>query len=698
MTFGNPWMLLGALAALIPVAVHLFDRRRPRPHPFAAISFVLKSQRRTASRLKLKRLLLYALRTLLLLAIPVALARPELRQKGAGAQRVQGPAATALVIDGSLAMRYRDGATLFEDARDDARAALRSLSADEPATVMLCGGKDGPAPAPNFDRGGLRSRIDELQPGYGVANLNGCLDAAAHAIADSPVAGKRIALFSALTASSLNLGSPPPTLTGPKGERVRPEIQLHDAARGKQALPNRAITDLRIEPAPQIGPRTFQFIFTVRNFSPEPVKALAASLEIGGQVVAKGFVDIPAQGSAQKTLTHRFDAGGPISGTVRIASDGLNEDDARAFAVAVPRELKALVVDGEPNSTRYRDEAFFLDAALNAPGSPVRETLRDASSGMHENFAQYDVIFLLNVPVPSEDEAARLAQFVQGGGGLMISMGDQVDPEAYDAKLGKLLPRPLRLVKTATAQNDPNADQKAARLAQIAQDHPIFQPFTGRAREGLFSARVYRYMLLEGERPGEQASQVLATFDDGAPALASAKRGNGRVLLLTTTLDHDWTDLPIRTSYLPLVQRFAGFLAGALEERHEVKARVGGVVTLAAQGGESPRRVHGPGGKDVPLTQKHDGTLEAGPLPLPGLYTVEDANGKPMPSLAFVATLDPAASDLTRIKPEELTAYFGEDAVRGSGGGAEHKVPIWTWLVVAAALAFFFEGTLLRRP
>src|SRR3954447_25032453 len=100
-------MLLGALAGLIPLAVHLFDRRRPRPHPFAAISFVLRSQKRTASRLKLKRLLLYALRTLILLAIPVALARPEWKKRGTAAQTARGPAATAIVLDASLSMRYR---------------------------------------------------------------------------------------------------------------------------------------------------------------------------------------------------------------------------------------------------------------------------------------------------------------------------------------------------------------------------------------------------------------------------------------------------------------------------------------------------------------------------------------------------------------------------------------------------------------
>ncbi|HSP77238.1 MAG TPA: BatA domain-containing protein, partial [Myxococcaceae bacterium] len=127
MTFAHPWMLLGALAALIPLLVHLFDRRRPRPHPFGPLAFVLRSQKRTASRLKLKRLLLYALRTLILLALPVALARPEWRRDAEAAQVVKGPAATAIILDASLSMRWSDGTSLCERGREEARDALSDL-------------------------------------------------------------------------------------------------------------------------------------------------------------------------------------------------------------------------------------------------------------------------------------------------------------------------------------------------------------------------------------------------------------------------------------------------------------------------------------------------------------------------------------------------------------------------------------------
>src|SRR5262249_14622589 len=72
-----------------------------------------------------------------------------------------------------------------------------------------------------------------------------------------------------------------------------------------------------------------------------------------------------------------------------------------------------------------------------------------------------------------------------------------------------------------------------------------------------------------------KGSEVLATFEDGAPAVAVARRGQGRGVLYTSTVDRDWSDFPIRTSFLPLLQRFSAFLSGSLEEREEVKA-VGG--------------------------------------------------------------------------------------------------------------------------
>jgi len=700
-TFLHPLMLWGTLAALIPLLVHLFDRRRPRPHPFAAISFVLRSQKRTASRLKLRRLLLYILRTLILLAVPIALARPQLASEAGSAQAARGPAATAIVLDTSLSMRFKDGGgSLFERGREEARDALKDLLPEEPATVLLCGARAEPPPSPIFDRGRLRSMIDEARPTYLGADVTRCLELAARALEESPIPGKRLVVISDMTASAFRLDAPPPQVKGPGGEPVRPEVVLRDAAAGRKVLPNRAVVDLRIEPAQQAGPRAFQLTATVRNFSPEPAKDVEVALKIDGRVVAKGFLQLAADGTGQKALTYRFEQGGTFFGEVQLQPDGLEEDDRRPFVVTVPRELRALVVNGEPSSVRYRDEAFFVSAALDAPGSPVQQTVRDVESAFRDRFEDYEVILLLNAPAPGAEEARRLQEFVQRGGGLFVSIGDRVDPDAYNKALGDLLPRHLRLVRTSAAREETEGESKAARLLEIQQDHPVLAPFTGRAREGLMSARFYKYMLLEPDAPraGREPSEALATYEDGAPAIAIARRGKGRVLLFTSTVDRDWSDFAIRTSFLPLLQRFLSYLTGGLEEREELRAQVGETITLHPADDRRPQAVKSPSGAEVELRRNDDGSLSAGPLSEPGMHVAVDDKGQPIPQLSFAAQLDPSESNLQRLDPDALAAHFGEETVRAQARAGERPaVPVWTWLFVLAAAAFFFEGVLLRK-
>ncbi|MBL8913556.1 MAG: BatA domain-containing protein [Archangium sp.] len=719
MSFAQPLFLIGTLAALIPLLVHLFDRRRPREVPFAALDFVLRSQKRTASRLRLKRLLLYILRTLILLAVPLALARPSFGS-GDTVDTRRGLAATTVVLDTSLALRWSDGTRLFDLAKDEAKSALRDLSPEEPATVLVCTRAAQIAAPLGFERTRLIAAIDDAQPGFGSVDLNQCLEQATRALDDSPLPNRRIVLVSALTQSALRLEAPPPVGTTAKGEKLKPEFVVRDVAKGK-TLGNRALIDVHAEAAPQLGPRAWQFTFTVRNFAAEAVRDVELRLEVNGDVVQKGFVDVAADGTAQKTLAWRFDAkplgatrqggetGGAATVTGRLEADALADDDARSVVLSVPRALTALVVNGAPSSQKYRDEAFFTDAALSATGSPVRAVVRDADAAWREKLADYDVVVLLNVEAPPAEAARGLREFVEAGGGLFISVGDRVDPDAWNLAMADVLPRKLRVVKTAVEPNAPDAATRAARLTQVSLNHPVLAPFTGRAREGLLSTRFFRYALFEGDGTANAAqTEVLGTMDDGAPVFLASRRGKGRVFVFASTVDRDWCDLAIRTSFLPLMQRIAAWLTGTLDEREEVKAEVGGQVLLTPEPGQSPAWARAPSGAEVALTALPDqqprqlgGQTQqfgGGPLPEPGAYVVVDAQGTVLPKLGFAAAIDPGASNLSRHSLDALTDWAGEDSVRvAGGGGPQSQTPMWTWLLTIAVLAFFFEGVLLRR-
>jgi hypothetical protein len=720
LAFAHPAYLWGLLAVALPILVHLFNQRRPRPLAFGAIEFVLRSQRQKARRLRLRQILLLALRCLLIAAVALALARPSLKPRGAQAAQTTGPQATALVLDASLSMRYRSGSkTLFSRARDEALAALDRLGPDEPATVGLCAGPagftGGGMGAPSFDRLAARRVLQDAQPTWLSSDLTSCLAAAARALGESPVPGKRIIAFSDLAAHSIRLDAPPPLVpaapgaAGPPAQGIRPAVVLVDAAQGGD-LPNAAVIATAVRPAAALGPRGYEVVATIANHSAQAVSGLQVSLRIGPNTVAKGFADVPAHGTAKKTLGAVLPTG-VVTGRVELARDeaqGLDEDDGQDFVVHVPRDVKALIVDGSPSSLRTRDEAFFVEAALSPArtgGRIVSQTL-DSDAAANAPLDGIDVAVLLNIPAPHKAFAERLRAAVSHRGmGLFIALGDHVDPDAYNDALGDLLPRPLHLIKTAAEPGAQGAEDHAARFGVVEWPHPLFRVFGPAEREGLESARTFRYALLKPD-PAAQA-HTIASYDDGAPALIEGRVGSGRVILYTSSASRTWTDWPIRVSFLPVLQQAVGFLASALEERSPPPAQLGDERALPAPPGFQVSQVLGPDGKPLALRrEKQEADAVAGPLLLPGVYRPQVAppGGAPHeePSLFFVALLDPKESDLRRVDESELKAQLGgagsaQVAASAEAAQGAHGTPLWSGLLLLGALALLGEGALTRR-
>jgi len=713
--------LWGLAALALPILVHLFNRRRPRPLAFGAIEFVLRSQQRRVRRLRLRQVLLLALRCLLIAGVALALSRPSIEPRGAQAAVSRGPQATALVVDASLSMRYRRGSqTLFSRARSEALAALDRLGADEPATVAICAGNPTPLPAPGFDRVAVRHVLDDAKPTYLGSDLTGCMAAAARALGESRVAGKRIIAFTDLAAHSLRLDAPPPLVPPPPGappgtQPVRPNVVLVDAAQGYD-LPNTAVVATAVQPAASLGARGYEVIATIANHSAAAVTGLPVALRIGQQTLAKGFVDVPAHGTAKKTLGAVLPPG-TVSGRVEIArgdADGLDEDDVQDFTVEVPRDLRVLVVDGAPSALRTRDEAFFVEAAL-APartGGRVAPTVLDAEAALNAPLDGYDVVLLLDVIAPPKSFTEKLRTLVaQRGLGLFVSLGDHADPDAYNDAFGDLLPRPLHLIKTAAeagGKADPRGNDQAARFGVVEWTHPLFRVFSAADREGLLGARTFKYALLRPDPSGN--SRALLSFDDGAPTLVEGRLGQGRVLLYTSTVSHAWTDWPVRVSFLPVLQQSVSWLAGSLEEKAPAPSQVGSERQVIAPQGTRIAAVTGPSGAAVPLRREKASAQaqdSAGVLAMePGLYRVQVQAGagsaRDEPALGFVARLDPKESDLRRVDEAELKAQLGGSGsaqVASSAQAAEgaRGTPLWGSLLLLGVLALLGEGALTRR-
>src|SRR4051812_21655947 len=154
MTFLNPWMLAGAAAVGIPIALHFFYKARYQRLPWAAMKFLKEAIEQTSRRLKFQEWLLLALRCLVILLLALALARPGMQSAGATGR---GTAIDAvLVFDTSFSMGAQDGdKTRLERAKEAALGVLDSLPPNSTVQIYTCADRAefvGPKSRSNLDQ------------------------------------------------------------------------------------------------------------------------------------------------------------------------------------------------------------------------------------------------------------------------------------------------------------------------------------------------------------------------------------------------------------------------------------------------------------------------------------------------------------------------------------------------------------------
>jgi hypothetical protein len=229
----------------------------------------------------------------------------------------------------------------------------------------------------------------------------------------------------------------------------------------------------------------------------------------------------------------------------------------------------------------------------------------------------------------------------------------------------------------------------------------VFELFKAPRSGDFSSAHVFRYRELT---PGPD-DRVLARFDDGAVAAAERRVGAGRVIAWMTTLDDNWTDLPVRPVYLPLVHELAQYLARyqAMPEWYTVGQALDFTATPMA--GVTRRVVLGPSGERV--NADGEGRADALELDEEGFYEVRDAAQPNAQPFVVAVNLEGPESDLTPLDPAELTAAVSGHATpvsseaaepeRLTPEAAEQRQGIWRFLLLAGLLLLAAEMIVANR-
>ncbi len=683
MTFESPWMLLGLVAVGAVLWLHLAPRRG-LVIPFPAVGMLRRVALRRVPRLKLRSLLILLSRILAIVALVLAVSRPGLTVRRPGGIRSGMALVQIILLDDSLSMRQMDsdGRTAFDRARKKAVAELDRLRPGDACALVPTG---APARAVRgealFDLESVRQDLSAARPGYRSGDMAGALRLAAKMLEDSPLPQREVVLVTDLADGMWrDMDLPWPDRTG-VGFRVI------GAVSGQPPV-NASVDRVKVQPLGDGVTREVEVEVVVTNHDDEAMVGKEVMLELDGQEVARGSLDVPADGSAVKRFHHRFSEEGVHRGLVWIDGDALAEDNIRYFTVVVRRALIVLVINGDYRPGSYRDEAFYLMRALETPTPydiPIKPMVVDVATAGAAPLGGNDVIFLAGVESIPQPLANRIIDFVRSKKGLFIAPGNR---GTSVAELASIIPGRVRSVRSA------RRSARAFSVDAVNRSHPIFSPF-GDGLTGLEKTRIHSHLLVDPDPAAERS--VVVQLKGGLPLLMERKVDGGIVMLLTTTLDRDWTDLPIRPGYLPLVQRAARYLAGRLGDREPRRVSVGRSIDLEVSVGMRRLVVLDPGdGKTVFAAKELAGRsrMRFMGTTTPGSYRVwaqmPGFGGlKELSDMEFVVETDPAESDLARVATEE-----GSD-VAGPLEGVVGVLPIWPYLLLFAVLFLLFETWLI---
>lgn len=618
---------LGLLAlAALPVVAHL-ARQTPRTRmPFGAMLLLERVVKRLRRRRRLKDPLLLLLRVLAVLLIGAAVAAPQLAVPG-GLPEVGGSGRVVMVVDRSLSMSLQDGGTtLLEQARAEATEIVRGLP--EGVLIGLVAFDDEAlrlTPSLVADPQRVLAQLEAIEPTAGTSNLRSALLEARRLLAGEP--GEVVLLSDEAGPRMIGEAAPEIARLVETGSSVLPQRIAGDPPR------NVAVTSARYGDGLEGG----QVTVRVANYGPEGLEvACEVTLPDGAHIPI--FVDLPPLGEAEERITVPAEARGGV-GRVTCDDPDLKLDDARYFHLPRVGASRVLVVDGDPGDTPIRSEVYFLEKALAPWGmrSGVALDVTTPLGLMDLDPEQHRVVFLANVADP-RPFGPRLVEFVRKGGNLVITGGDQVTAERYNAAFASLLPARLRAPRSVA---DPGESGVPVTLPDV--ETPLFAPFRRAGRGSFGRVTSHTVLTLEPYRDVPDEIATLLTYENGLPALLERRVGAGRVILWTGTFDLGWGNLPLQSVFMPLVQRLVGWLGG---ESGAGAARLEGVVgqpvavdlpDLAVQ-----PDVLGPDGAVV--RSRIDGTRLSFVPPRPGAYHLELEGAMP---LAWVAVnTDPEESDV----------------------------------------------------
>lgn len=642
MNFLNwPVFWAGMAAAILgPLLISLLNRRRVKTVEFSSVMFLRDLRKTRMRRLQLRRWLLLIIRTLIVAVAAMAFARPTLKSgvfAGLGS-RAHTTAVIAVDRSASMDLETANGSA-YERAQQRVDGIFDLLGDGDDVIGLPFTNQAVPAsdePSTDFDR--VHKQLKDLPVTSGGTDAGKALETALGELRSGENLNREVYLISDLRREGFTKTVVPPATSEDAAATVY-VIDVSEEGAFDYGVEEVKVGDQLIE----VG-SPFMMTAAVANYTDRPADRLLVSLFVDGRRVSQTETSVPAQGTATVSFSATVEAAGTHTGFVEISADDNPMNNRRYFALAIPDEVKILLASDYPSGRTAARLALTPSPDVDAR---LKITEVDTDALLGENFFDYDCVIITEWRRPAQAVVDHLLRYIRSGGGVFAAPSIDADTTAWN----DLIATPQFGFRLGPNPAPPDPERYFV-WDQINWDHPIWSVYKDVKRDRIPEIRWFSIYRTTGDPLGES----LVDFSGGRQSVSEVRLDAGKFIVAWSPVNVPYTDLPLRSIFVPFMQRMVEYLSADLTERR-------GDFLVGEPILREPTEAVG-ANADIQLITP-DQVVErpsiewagrrikvrVGPRELPGVYTIADGDH---PIDVFAVNIDPAESQPAKIDRDEI--------------------------------------------
>lgn len=507
MSFVYPQFLWASFLIGIPIIIHLFNFRRYKTIYFSRVKFLKELTEDSKSGTQLKHLLVLFARILAILALVFAFAQPYIpAAKGESTSNVN-----SIYIDNSYSMQAegQDG-NLLNEVKNRAIDLVKSFEENEKINLLT---SDLLSSQQRFyTKGEVIEMIKEIDFSPQSTKLSTALNLQLDLLNGiEEKSNKRVFLFSDFQKKTTGLEGWSREGASTYYYQAKPEM-----------TENIFIDSIWFETPVHRIDVPIDIFFRVRNQSDQDIEGLGVKVKFDANVSGPKSVDIPANSFAIDTLNFTDRTAGVKSGSIFLSSNQLFFDDEFFFSYEIKNEVNILIVKHQGDMSINLEQLYGVDDYYNAE-------LREIEMVTQDEFANKELIIFQNINRISGGVQDLAKNAIKNGATVVMIPGEELDLGNWnDFMMAYSLPTFSSLV------------YNRSELTYFNHDDPIYS--------GVFEStpKDFKKPTTNGtfQLNASGSSNYISLFGKNAvnPFLYYSKTANGRLVVMTSPLDPDFTD------------------------------------------------------------------------------------------------------------------------------------------------------------